>query len=149
MGALAVSDSLKPESVSVVAQLHARGLHVWMISGDNVRTAMYMASQLGLDLSHVVAAVQPDGKLAKVQELRDGGAVLGAARDVGRADLVRLRQHRRRHLRRLPDLLRREDPLGRPVHAVAQELPVLFVGQETLEHVVQHHAARELCTHDC
>ena len=46
------------------------GLQVWMVSGDNERTAEHIASEAGLHLSRVVAGVKPAGKLAKVQELR-------------------------------------------------------------------------------
>ena len=44
-----------------------------MISGDNERTAVHVAAEAGLDSAFVVAGVKPDGKLAKVQELRDAG----------------------------------------------------------------------------
>jgi len=76
-----VSDVLKPDAIPVVSQLTALGVQVWMVSGDNERTAMYVASQLGLELSHVVAGVQPEGKLAKVQELRDAGATIAFVGD--------------------------------------------------------------------
>ena len=72
-GALAVADSLKPDAYAVIRQLRSQGIEVWMISGDNERTAVHVAAEAGLSSAFVVAGVKPDGKLAKVQELRDAG----------------------------------------------------------------------------
>lgn len=80
-GALAVSDSLKPDAYAVVRQLRSSGLDVWMISGDNQRTAVHIAREAGLEPEFVVAGVKPDGKLAKVQELRDAGAKIAFVGD--------------------------------------------------------------------
>ena len=80
-GALAVADSLKPDARPVVKQLQQRGIEVWMISGDNERTAAHIAAEAGLHAARVVAGVKPAGKLAKVQELRDAGAKIGFVGD--------------------------------------------------------------------
>ncbi|MCL4757883.1 MAG: heavy metal translocating P-type ATPase [Rhodocyclaceae bacterium] len=68
---LAVADPLKPGSVQAVAALHAMGLRVAMITGDNARTAQAIARQAGID--EVVAEVLPDGKVAALQGLRREG----------------------------------------------------------------------------
>ena len=80
-GAVAVADSLKPDAFSVVRQLRKQGMDVWMISGDNERTARHIAAQAGLDPDFIVAGVKPDGKLAQVQELRDAGAKIAFVGD--------------------------------------------------------------------
>jgi len=80
-GALAVADSLKPDARPVVKQLQQRGIEVWMISGDNERTAAHIAAEAGLHAARVVAGVKPAGKLAKVQELREAGAKIGFVGD--------------------------------------------------------------------
>ena len=80
-GAMAVADSLKKDAYPVVKQLRQLGAQVWMISGDNERTAAHIAAEAGLDPSHVVAGVKPAGKLAKVQELRDAGAKIAFVGD--------------------------------------------------------------------
>jgi Cu+-exporting ATPase len=80
-GAVAVSDSLKPDAYAVVKQLTQKGVQVWMISGDNERTAAHIAAEAGLDPKCVVAGVKPAGKLAKVQELRDAGAKIAFVGD--------------------------------------------------------------------
>ncbi|HRP98569.1 MAG TPA: HAD-IC family P-type ATPase, partial [Rhodocyclaceae bacterium] len=74
---IAVADPLKPTSVAAVKALHAMGLKVAMITGDNARTARAIARQAGID--EVIAEVLPDGKVAALQRLAKGGGVEPAA----------------------------------------------------------------------
>ncbi|MBL8591254.1 MAG: copper-translocating P-type ATPase [Devosia sp.] len=68
---IAVSDPIKETSAEAIAALHALGLKVAMITGDNRRTADAVAARLGID--EVVAEVLPDGKVAALQSLRASG----------------------------------------------------------------------------
>jgi Cu+-exporting ATPase len=68
---LAVADPIKPSTPAAVAALHALGLKVAMITGDNAHTARAVATQLEID--EVVSEVAPDGKVAAIGRLRDGG----------------------------------------------------------------------------
>jgi len=65
---IAVSDPLKPDTAAAIATLHRLNLKVAMITGDNQRTALAIARQLGID--EVVADVLPQGKLETVQRLQ-------------------------------------------------------------------------------
>jgi Au+-exporting ATPase len=65
---LGVTDPVKPSTPAAIAALHAQGLQVAMITGDNRRTAATIARRLGID--HVVAEVMPDGKVAALRALR-------------------------------------------------------------------------------
>ncbi|WP_235815688.1 HAD-IC family P-type ATPase [Cypionkella psychrotolerans] len=69
---IGVADPIKPGSPGAIAALHALGLKVAMITGDNRVTAAAIASTLGID--HVVAEVLPEGKVAALNSLREGGA---------------------------------------------------------------------------
>ncbi len=71
---LAVADQVKPGTRSAIASLHAQGLKVAMISGDNQRTAEAIAKQLGID--EVIAEVLPDGKVTAVRRLRKAHGVV-------------------------------------------------------------------------
>ncbi|WP_353948170.1 heavy metal translocating P-type ATPase [Sporolactobacillus sp. Y61] len=68
---IAVADTLKPSSKKAIAELKARGTGVYMITGDNERTALAIARKAGID--HVYAEVLPGEKADKVRELQKQG----------------------------------------------------------------------------
>ncbi|VVS96672.1 heavy metal translocating P-type ATPase [Rhizobium sp. EC-SD404] len=65
---IAVADPIKSSTPEAIRALHALGLKVAMITGDNRRTADAIARQLGID--EVVAEVLPDGKVEAVRALK-------------------------------------------------------------------------------
>ncbi|ANY61452.1 copper-translocating P-type ATPase [Comamonas aquatica] len=65
---IAVADPIKPSTPGAIAALHALGLKVIMITGDNARTAQAIAARLGID--EVVAEVLPEGKVTTLQQLQ-------------------------------------------------------------------------------
>lgn len=65
---IAVSDPIKPTTPDAIKAMHALGLKVAMITGDNERTAHAIAASLGID--EVVAQVLPDGKVEAVKRLQ-------------------------------------------------------------------------------
>ncbi|MCL7714553.1 heavy metal translocating P-type ATPase [Stenotrophomonas mori] len=65
---IAVSDPIKSDTAAAIARLHALGLKVAMITGDNRATAGAIARQLGID--EVVAEVLPEGKVDAVERLK-------------------------------------------------------------------------------
>jgi len=71
LGAIAVADTVKETSKSAVAQLKRLGFEVWMITGDNERTARAIATEVGI--GNVMAQVLPEEKSAKVKELQAQG----------------------------------------------------------------------------
>ncbi len=69
---LAVADPIKDSTPEAIKALHALGLKVAMITGDNAATAAAIAKQLGID--EVAAEVLPDGKVAALKKFRLNGA---------------------------------------------------------------------------
>ena len=69
---LAVADPIKETTPAAIEALHAQGLRVAMITGDNARTARAIADRLGID--EVVAEVLPGGKVDAINSLQAGGA---------------------------------------------------------------------------
>ena len=65
---VAVADPIKETTPAAIAALHALGLKVAMITGDNQHTEQAIARQLGID--EVVAEVLPDGKVEAVRRLK-------------------------------------------------------------------------------
>ena len=78
-GILAVADPIKATTAEAIKDLHALGLKLVMLTGDNRRTAAAVARQFGLDA--VEAEVDPAGKAARVRELRSNGKHVAMAGD--------------------------------------------------------------------
>src|SRR5215210_3298981 len=79
VGLLAVADAAREESGEAVRRLHALGLEVAILTGDNRRTAETIARGLGVD--RVVAEVRPQDKANEVKRLQDEGKVVGMVGD--------------------------------------------------------------------
>ena len=78
-GVIAVADSVKPQSAAAVADLRAMGVRVAMLTGDNRRTALAIASSLGIDEVH--AEVMPGDKVEEVRRLQEQGLVVAFVGD--------------------------------------------------------------------
>lgn len=79
LGLIAVADVLKKESVEAVRALKENNIDVWMITGDNSRTAKAIAAQAGID--NVMSEVLPDKKSEKVRELQKEGKIVAMVGD--------------------------------------------------------------------
>jgi Cu+-exporting ATPase len=79
---MGVADELKADaSSSVIYMKEKMGLDVWMVTGDNRRTARAIAKQLQLPENRVIAEALPVAKVEKVQELQAQGCVVAMVGD--------------------------------------------------------------------
>jgi Cu+-exporting ATPase len=76
---LAVADRIKPDTPAAIAALHAAGLSIVMLTGDNATTAQAVARELGIDEVH--ADVSPADKAAVVERLKVEGRRVAMAGD--------------------------------------------------------------------
>jgi len=80
VGMIGVADIIRDEAARVVSHLQSNlGIEVWMLTGDNERTAQAIARQCGI--SRVLAKVRPDDKARNVTSLMDQGHVVAMVGD--------------------------------------------------------------------
>lgn len=68
LGVIAVADTLKESSIDAVKKLQNMGIEVYMITGDNQRTAEAIARQVGI--KNVLAEVLPNQKADEIRKLQ-------------------------------------------------------------------------------
>ncbi|DAZ96747.1 TPA: hypothetical protein N0F65_012324 [Lagenidium giganteum] len=68
LGVVALADTPRPEAKAVVRHLKSMGLDVWLITGDNIRTASSVARMMEID--HVKAVALPGEKAAQIKALQ-------------------------------------------------------------------------------
>ncbi|MFT4948546.1 MAG: Cu+-exporting ATPase [Natronomonas sp.] len=73
VGVVADADTVKGSAAEAVESLQERGREVWMITGDNERTAGAVAEQVGVDVGNVKAGVLPDEKADAVKRIEADG----------------------------------------------------------------------------
>lgn len=78
-GFVAVTDPIKPSTAEAVRALHAMGLRIVMLTGDNRQTAEAVGKELGIDEIH--AELSPEDKLRIARSLKADGVVVGMAGD--------------------------------------------------------------------
>lgn len=78
-GTITVADTLKPDAKDMVSALSHMGITVWMVTGDNQRTADAIARKAGI--SHILAGVLPDEKAEKIKELKQKNEVVAFVGD--------------------------------------------------------------------
>ncbi|MCE5203025.1 MAG: heavy metal translocating P-type ATPase [Actinomycetia bacterium] len=80
-GMIAVADTIKQHSAQAVARLKEMGIEVFMITGDNQRTAEAIAKQVGIAADNVLAEVLPEHKAEEVARLQARGFVVAMVGD--------------------------------------------------------------------
>lgn len=71
LGLIASADVVKPTSAAAIRELEAMGVDVYMLTGDNKRTASAIAGKLGI--KNVIAEVLPQDKELHVRKLQGAG----------------------------------------------------------------------------
>ncbi|PSP78140.1 heavy metal translocating P-type ATPase [Halobacteriales archaeon QS_1_68_20] len=73
VGVLAVADTVRDSARETVADLRERGLAVYMLTGDNERTARAVAREVGIPEENVRAEVLPDEKADAIEAIQSDG----------------------------------------------------------------------------
>ncbi|HAU1134311.1 TPA: copper-translocating P-type ATPase [Legionella pneumophila] len=76
---LVVEDPIKSTTPAAITELHHCGIEVFMMTGDNKKTAAAVAGTLGI--KHVMAEIMPEDKSRLVAELKNKGFIVAMAGD--------------------------------------------------------------------
>jgi P-type Cu+ transporter len=80
-GLLAVADTVKTESALAMKTLQEWGLMIWMVTGDNERTAEAIAAQVGIPPDGVLSEMLPQDKARQVRRLQKHGLAVAFVGD--------------------------------------------------------------------
>ena len=78
-GIIGVADPIKETTIGALTELKNTGLNIVMLTGDNEKTAMAVATKLGIE--NVKADVLPDQKYDIIKKLKDEGRIVAMAGD--------------------------------------------------------------------
>ncbi len=78
-GIIAVADKIKDNSKLAIEELKNMGLEIYMITGDNERTAKAIANEAGIE--NVLAEVLPENKAEVVEKIKSEGKNVGMVGD--------------------------------------------------------------------
>lgn len=78
-GVIVVADEIKADTKQAIQNLKDLGIDIYMLTGDNEKTALHIAKQVGIE--HVFAEVLPTQKSEKVKQLQEKGAFVAMVGD--------------------------------------------------------------------
>jgi Cu+-exporting ATPase len=74
---LGIADEIKSDAAATIQYLkQTMGIDVWMVTGDNFRTATAVGRKLGLDESHIISEALPVAKVHQVKKLQKEGKIV-------------------------------------------------------------------------
>ncbi len=78
-GMIALADILKKETVKAIEVLKKNKIEVWLLTGDNEKTAKAIANKAGIE--NIMARVLPEDKVKKIKELQNQGKITAMVGD--------------------------------------------------------------------
>ncbi len=73
VGIFGISDSIRHEAPEVVKTLTKRGIDVFMLTGDNKRTALSVGRECAIPDNNIISEVLPSDKVSKIEMLQNDG----------------------------------------------------------------------------
>ncbi len=81
MGIIGIADTVKEDSAPAIRKMKEMKIDVYMITGDNRRTAEAIGSQVGIPGDRILSQVLPEDKAREVKKLREKGLVVAMVGD--------------------------------------------------------------------
>ncbi len=70
IGIIAISDKVKENTKETVEKLKMIGIDSYLLTGDNLKSAEFIASKVGINAKNVIANVLPKDKLKEIEKLK-------------------------------------------------------------------------------
>ncbi|NVM16915.1 MAG: heavy metal translocating P-type ATPase [Candidatus Lokiarchaeota archaeon] len=70
-GIIGISDKIKEQAPYALEKLREKGLEIYMLTGDNLQTALSIGKELQFDEQHILAEVLPNEKAETIQKLQN------------------------------------------------------------------------------
>ncbi len=80
-GIIGIADTIKDDSSGAIEKLKDMKIDVYMITGDNQRTAEAIGREVGIERSRILAQVLPENKAEEVKKLQDKGLMVAMVGD--------------------------------------------------------------------
>lgn len=81
IGLIGIADTIKKDSKEAIKQIKSMGIDIYMITGDNQRTAEAIGKQVGIKKDNILANVLPKNKADEVEKLKKEGSVVAMVGD--------------------------------------------------------------------
>lgn len=81
IGAFALSDELKPDSISTLQKLQQQGFNLYLLSGDQPAIVTHIATALNIPLDHAHGSQSPRQKTEFIQQLQKQGKIVAMVGD--------------------------------------------------------------------
>jgi Cu+-exporting ATPase len=69
----ATGDVIKADAQATISALKSKGISTWLVTGDNLESALSIAAQVGIPTEYVIASATPEAKIEKVRQLQGAG----------------------------------------------------------------------------
>lgn len=81
LGAIAMADIIRTDAHKTVTQLIKKNWQVYLVTGDNLKTAQAIAQQAGIDPKNVLAEALPEDKIKEIKKLQAKGRIVAMVGD--------------------------------------------------------------------
>ena len=78
---IGIADTIKDDSAKAIIELQKLGIEIFMITGDNQKTAQAIGRQVGIDTENIIAEVLPENKAKKIKELQKNNTIVAMVGD--------------------------------------------------------------------
>ncbi|MFX1414710.1 MAG: heavy metal translocating P-type ATPase [Promethearchaeota archaeon] len=70
-GLIGIADKVKDQAPYALEKLREKGLEIYMLTGDNIQTALSIGKELNFDSNHILAEILPNEKALTIKKIQE------------------------------------------------------------------------------